>query len=181
MKVTFEQENYSQNKPYNNQTGEVEYDLLDNFRYSLNESVDKMNTLDFTLYLQDIAHTAREFLSGIPQKRNSSEWMNIYASCMLSLLNSITLNNKNKERIKSLGEIILQKPQLLTKIYKEERVNSIILFHLGESMRGYITVLVNRLKHLISADLSATATSYIPTEMTAKNLLLASLEEEGEY
>ena len=46
-------------------------------------------------------------------------------------------------------------------------------------MRGYITVLVNRLKHLISADLSATATSYIPTEMTAKNLLLASLEEEG--
>ena len=69
----------------------------------------------------------------------------------------------------------------MTKIYKEERVNSIILFHLGESMRGYITVLVNRLKHLISADLSATATSYIPTEMTAKNLLLASLEEEGEY
>lgn len=181
MKVTFEQENYSQNKPYDEQSGEVIYDLMDNFRYYINESVDKMSTLDFNLYLRDLSKTARDFLSKIPQKKNSSEWLNIYTSCMLSFLNQVTLNNKNKERIKRLGDIILQKPQLLTRIYKEERVDSIILFHLDESMRGYITVLVNRLKHLISADLSATAHSYIPTEMSAKNLLMASLEEEDDY
>ena len=181
MKVTFEQENYCQIQPYDKENKEPDYDISYSLRGSLNETVDKLNTLDFTLYLKDIPTTVREFLSSIPQKKNSSEWLNIYTSCLLSLLNSITLSNKNKERISSLKEIIIRKPELLTKLYKEEREDSIILFHLDESMRGYITVLVNRVKHLISADLSSTSRSYISPEVTAKNLLMASLEEEEEY
>ena len=63
-------------------------------------------------------------------------------------------------------------------MYKEERSTGIILFHLDESYRDYVTVLVNRVKHLIASDLSSEALTYVPSDMSAKSLLLSSIENE---
>ena len=179
MKVAFEQENYCQTKTYNKRTGQVGDDIsTSDFQFYLTETVDKLNTLDFNLYLHDVAKTTREFISKIPQKKGSAEWRNIYLSVLLSFLNSITLNNKNKELIREMGSIIIEKPQILNKMYKEERSTGIILFHLDESYRDYVTVLVNRVKHLIASDLSSEALTYVPSDMSAKSLLLSSMENE---
>lgn len=182
MKVQFEQENYQQNSAYDRGKKEVVYEIQNDFRQSLEESIDALSLVEFNLYLADVAKTARAFMEQIPTAKYSAEWMNIYTSVLLSFLNSITFNNANKQKIMTMKEILKQNPEVLDRLYKKERKDCIILYHLDEKYRAYVTVLYNRLRHLLAKDLSASLKKYIPSEINAKNLLMSSLEEEnGSY
>lgn len=136
-----------------------------------------MALIDFDLYLHDINKTCKRYLQRIPKKKNSCEWLNIYTSCILTFLNQVTLRNKNKERVKMLGEVINESPQILNAIYKEERKDGVILYHLGEEFHDYIYVLVNKMRHLVARDLSSTIHTFLPSEISAKGLLMASIED----
>lgn len=123
------------------------------------DSVDAFNVSNFNLYLEDIPSTIRNFLQKIPY--DGVEWLNIYTSCVLSFLNSITLTNHDMENIKSLQESGHIKSETLEKLYKSTREDAVVLFHLPPSMYDYIKVLTNEIRHLICEDLSEVLHSYV--------------------
>ena len=78
----------------------------------------------------------------MPYRVGTVEWENIYLSCLLSFLNSITLSRASIARVRHFAKNAKLSAELIDKIYKRERENSTILFHLPDSMHDYITVLV---------------------------------------
>lgn len=174
MKVDFEQEEYEKVQP------ELEAAYSYSEEYSLHnrlmESVDRLRVTDFSICMHDVCKTIKSYLSHIPYRNDRSTWENIYLSCLLSLLNSITLSNKNKKRISRLGERAT--PEIIYSIYEQERLDQVILFRLDESMRGYINILTNSIRHLIAKDLASCLDIYVPSEVGIQNLLKSSTDED---
>lgn len=139
------------------------------------EEASLFDQLSFSFTIGDIASIVRAHLRKIPYKRKSSEWMNIYISCMLTLLDSMTLSNY---QLKESRKLKIPKDVSLEKIYTELRYNEPILFHLDESMSNYIRVLVNELRHVIAAEISWKGDSYIPADAAMKSLICSSLDLE---
>lgn len=174
MKVDFEQEEYEKVQP------ELEAAYSYSEEYSLHnrlmESVDRLRVTDFSICMHDVCKTIKSYLSHIPYRNDRAVWENIYLSCLLSLLNSITLSNKNKKRISRLGERATS--EIIYSIYEQERIDQVILFRLDESMRGYINILTNSIRHLIAKDLASCLDIYVPSEVGIQNLLKSATDED---
>ena len=95
---------------------------------------------------------------------------------MLSLLNSITLSNRNKSKLVDLMKKDKLTPEHIDKFYKQERGNCIMLYHLDQSYKDYIKVILNELRHLISGDLSIILNDDMQAESSIKNILIASAD-----
>ena len=168
-KVDFEQENYAQVISENSD------DICEeSLRDKINKTVDTIHIVEFEASLHNICDTIKGFLKNIEYKQSDPMWHKIYMSCLLSFLSSITLSNKNKERLSHLDDIGMCKDYLLEDLLAEE--NDIILYHIDSSMYNYIRVLLNRIKHLIALDLCSNCKSYISSSANMKSLLLDSLE-----
>lgn len=101
-KVDFEQEHYSQVISYSNSDEEdVAFDVHYSFSDKLSESVDELTRVEFTQCLNDIITTFKWYLEKLPYNKNSVIWKNIYISCLLTILNSIVIDNKTYDRISS--------------------------------------------------------------------------------
>ena len=148
LKVDFEQSEYCQSISKEAYTDEVDY----NFNNLLNSYVNKLVFCEFNLLFNDIGKTCKAFLQTIPYKPNSSEWLNIYISVMLTFLNNVTLTNRQKKRIEHLTSTNRLTEDHIVSAY-DEQSNRAILFHLPEHMNDYIIVLVRQLKNLIAKDL----------------------------
>ena len=164
MKVDFEQKYYSQ--VIHENLDEDVYDDSYTFSDQLERYVDEIHLCEFKLYLNDVVKTSREFLKKIPYYKDRATWNNIYISCLLSFLNSITISNKNLDRINSFKNNKDDNPETMYKIYKEELEDSVILYHLEKDMKDYIEVLVKQLKHIISCDLSSMIQSSLPSNIS---------------
>ena len=98
-KVDFEQEFYSQvmSKPVDDASVDSGYSFSD----MLSESVDEISRVEFDVCLHDSIRTFRAYLKNIPYYSNRLEWNNIYISCLLTLLNSITVDKRTMDKINS--------------------------------------------------------------------------------
>ena len=152
MRVAFEQSSYAQCLlPLD---GDIESIGGASLKMRMQEDVDSLTLSDFNIYVDGIIRTIRTFLLQIPYKPNSVEWYNIYTSCLLSFLNSMVLPKESVERIKSCvssGCI----DSCTDREFKKNREKSVILYHLDESYRGYIQILTNELRKIVSKDLSS--------------------------
>lgn len=183
MKVDYEQQEYSQNNMSENPRVS-----LDDMKMDYSQIRDKVeNTgfakLNFECYLTQLAKTIKSCLVKIPEYSKKVEWNNIYLSCLLTLLNSITLTNKDKELVTNLSENLYE--DKLEKLYYKESQNCVILFHLPESMNNYIFVLCNKIKKSIAKDLSEIINCYETPESITKYAILESVsrlyeDEEGD-
>lgn len=171
MKVDFEQEHYCSN------ISTVEaLSGSEALTFSIMRSADALNVVEFSLHLGDCIQTIHEFLKSLPYEYKSKTWNNIYLSCLLTFLNSVTLSNKQKARIKHLDEINMIKDYLLEEMLQEESENAVILYHLDDSFHDYIFVLNKRIKHAIAADLSSCLHSHIYSEAVVTSMLMDSLD-----
>lgn len=173
MKVDFEQENYCQSDEDN---GTVYVSNFDLGQY-ISDEANIFNQMEFSYTLSSVSTIVRSHLEKIPYKKDSAEWLNIYVSCMLTLLDSITLSNFNKRRI---AKITRGKDQIVDRLYTELRYNDPILYHLDLSMSNYIKVLVNELRKVIASQLSFELHISASAEDATKNIILASLNGEEE-
>lgn len=137
------------------------------------ESSSLFDRIEFSLALDSVSQIVKSHLKKIPRRKNSSEWDNIYLSCMLTLIDSITLS---RGMLKKYNSLKMNKDSYLDSAYKELRYQDPILYHLPESMSNYIRVLVNELRHVIAAELSWKVDCYIPADATMKSLICTSLE-----
>ena len=133
------------------------------------------DSMSYSFTLGEISSIVRAHLKKIPYKTRSAEWMNIYTSCMLTLLNSMTLSNY---QLKEFRKLKLPKYETLERLYTQLRYEDPILFHLDPSMSTYIRVLVAELRHVIAAELSWKGDFYISANESMKNLICNSMELE---
>lgn len=183
-KMEFEQEFYSQAlSPALNESDDVEYALNYTFSDKLSESIEDITAVDFELCLNDICLTTKNFLKKIPYKTNPVVWNNIYLSCLLTLINNLTLSNKTIARIDNLKYDIRNRPRAVDNLFKDSPENYVILYHLDKSMRDYIWILTQEVKHLIAKDLSLSLHNYIPVSTSLNTIALAdiNLEEYSDY
>ena len=137
------------------------------------ESSSLFDRIEFSLSLDSISEIVRSHLKKIPRKKDSSEWMNIYLSCMLTLLDSVTLTRAMLTKYRNMK---LHKDDYLDSAYEELRNQKPILYHLPDTMSNYIRVLVNELRHVIASELSWKTDCYIPSDASMKSLICTSLE-----
>lgn len=165
------------NKSVDNQAQNQEIIDMTTFQQQLRDTVEGLSIVDFNCYMQDIPKTIKAYLKNIPQEKGKAEWDNIYLSCLLSILNSITLPNAVLIKLKTLPPMSI-KQNYIEKLYHDERQNSTILFHLPENMLDYVTVLVNKLRRIIIGDLVSILHVYIPTTVGMENLMSSAIEED---
>ena len=163
LKVDFEQETYHQLNILDNP------EVTDQTLYSCHELSNlyigyNFAEIDIDDYLHRLSAVIKDFLSDIPYLKNSSDWYNIYTSCLLSFLNSITLSRHNLERLSKKDKYKTTTVEYLNKLYQEETRDFVILYHLDASMKSYINVLTNRIKMLVIKDL--TELHYINDSLT---------------
>ena len=139
------------------------------------ESASLFDRLEFSVSIESVASIVRSHLRKIPKRKNSAEWSNIYLSCMLTLLDSITLTRTMMSKYDSLK---LKKEEYLDSVYEELRYQEPILYHLPNSMSNYIRVLVNELRHVLASELSWKTECYIPADASMKSLICTSLDLE---
>lgn len=139
------------------------------FSNYLSNSADELIKAEFKCCLNDITKTIKFFLKDIPY--TGAEYKNIYMSCLLSFLNSITLS---KEEIIRIKQVSIDYDNVLDRSFKALEKDFVILYHLPESMRAYITVLVKQLKHIIAKDL----TDIINTEVDIISLSEVMIQKE---
>lgn len=170
LKVDFEQSEYCQTISRDACIEDIPY----NFNYVLSDTLDGISFCEFNSVLNDIGRTCKHFLKSIPYKQNTSEWLNIYTSVMLTFLNMITLSNHRKERIEHLGGTLRLTDTHIKEAFEKECEREAILFHLPDSMSDYIIVLARQLKHIVAKDLSDILHTSISSDMT---LLPLSINE----
>ena len=139
------------------------------------EQTSLFDTMSYSYTLGEISSIVKAHLRKIPHKQHSAEWMNIYLSCMLTLLSSMTLSN---HQIREFKKLKIPKYELLERLYAQLRYEEPILFHLDPSMSTYIKVLVTELRHVIAAELSWKGDFYISAEESMKNLICNAMELE---
>ena len=158
----------------------VEYLNIDSDSFSMyvGNKVDFIGKFEFGDYLESIDVIVKDSLKTIPYKNNSVMWTNIYISCLLSLLNSITLKNKDIRRLNGFKRPNSLTNELLNDLYLEERYNSVILYHLDDCMYNYIWALTNKIRHHLSTELSQSLHTRTPSNITMKNLLMSNTSEQ---
>jgi hypothetical protein len=154
---------------------------IDGFSMYTQRKIDSIGTLEIKSLLGTANDFIKEYLKDIPYPKDSTIWTNIYISCMLTFLNSVTLRNKDIKRIENFKRPNSVSDTLLNKLYINERYSSTILYHLDDSMYNYITVLTNKIRHLLSTEISQSLHTYTPSFVTMKNLLMSNTSENKDY
>lgn len=173
-KVAFEQQNYAQTEITLNENENVVY-VGHTFANKISDSVDDLMKVEFRCCLGDCCNTIKEFLKKIPYKYKSAEWYNIYISCLLSFLNSITLSKDDINKLNN-AKYRINDHSLLIKLYdKQQSEDFVILYHLDECMKDYIRILVVQIKHVIAKDLSELLHTDIDTGSMSYPMILSEI------
>lgn len=129
-----------------------------------------------------IGHIVNDVVDDTPYKSDKLMIKNLKISCLLSLLNTITLNNvsvKRLERKKDKKSIITQ--DVLDKMYDKEKENAIILWHLDDNMTDVVKVLVNKIRNIFCDNVVETKKSYeLPDNLMESILMTAFDSSDGE-
>ena len=142
------------------------------------ETYRSLLTVEYSQYISEICSTIRNFLKSSPYYKNKSLRHNIYLSCLLTLLKTMTVSNRNKERITGRkGNRPTSMLNLVDNIYAEERKDSVVLYHLDPSMGNYISTLVNEIKKEVAKDLRFIVGSNEPPDQVVKDILISPIEE----
>lgn len=161
-KVDYEQEHYTQ-QPNN----ELQNSLIDNsIRQIKRSSIDD----NFKTYLTSLSKTLNNFIyENTIYRDNIVLLKNIKISCLLSILNSITFTNSELYDIKTKYTKEESKFLYLCKLYKLNRDNFVILYHLDDSFHDYIKIMVRRLFSIIEDDLKDLI---VEAEYTTEDIML---------
>lgn len=171
-KIVFEAEHYSQimSQDEINIDEQPEY----TFQSILQDSIDELELVEFDSCLRDACKTIKNFLRKTPYKDNKLLSHNIYISCLLSFLNSITLSHEDMERIKSIKTASVA-DTYIDNCFEKENKNFTVLYHLPQDMNNYIHVLTKEAKHAVAKDLSIDCHTEITSNTGLQSLTLHEL------
>lgn len=131
------------------------------FRDSLVETMDGLRSIDFEHNLDRCFDITRDIMSQTPYRKDSVEWHNIYMSCMLTLLNYVTLSREQKRIAKNLNQEGKINQRSLGKQFGINRNSGVKLYRLPDNMTKYIHVLSRKMMKAIASNLSDIVGGYV--------------------
>lgn len=171
-KITFEQNRNQQNIEIGEQ---FTYDLRYDFHSRIRDTVHNLKAIEYSAYIQDIVPTIKSHVYSVVKFEDKVTTNNIYLSCVLSFLNSVVLPNKTQEKLnKMMSDGIKQ--SAINRMYQFERTNSTILYHLNDSYKDYVSVLVNEVRQIIAKDMSSIMQTDVYSDSLAEDLLQYSFK-----
>ena len=160
-KVAYEQKNYSQKYVELESVDISQADSINTIT-NLRDSLNFDTEINLNVYFDSISKTIKHYIQhNSPYRKNKMMVKNIYISCMLSILNSLTFSNNTKTELENKYSSPEAKFKYLCSEYKNNRDNCIILYHLPQKYKNYITVLVRQLYSLIGKDIQSICTQRI--------------------
>ena len=149
-KVLFEQQNYSQKLSNSDiHIPVTEYAFNNQIRENRHRQVDS----NVKLYIGALGKTIFSFIDKECIYNDRLIRKNIKISCCLSLLNSIVFTQEVIDNINIKYKTPEAKFNYLCTEYELNRLENIVLYHLDESYRNYVTVLVRKVFALIENDI----------------------------
>ena len=149
-KCAFEHDNYSQK--IINKTTDLDY--KSNINNRLKDTLIYNSETDIDIYLKTISKEIRNIVySNCVYKDDKLLMENIYISCLLSVINSFTFTEVDIENISSTYSLPESKYKYITRLYKKNRDNCIILYNLEESYHDYIQIIVRRIFKKLQDDI----------------------------
>lgn len=156
---------------------QIRHDMVSSAR---NQGVDFIHK-EVDSYFTTIHRTIKHFLKTIPYAKDPLMSHNIYISCMMTLINQLTLSNQNKHRL-GLRQVHGYNVQgFMDQVYKQEVEKSVVCYHIPQSLSNYIRVLVNRIKRLICDDIKYMVGSITNTDEVVQAILTSGFASNGEY
>ena len=152
----------------------ADFDLFDFGDYLIDASSES-DFHSYTMCYVDPSKVVCKYLSKKPKKKHSSEWMNIYISCLYTI----------NDRIRCLQAVSRDLNPVTDAIEYNRRMRAVknkkpILFHVDETMSNYIDTLVTVIIHAISSELSYSVAAKVSVSTCLHNLVAAANNDEDE-
>lgn len=142
---------------------------LGDFSDYLIDASSEYDTTSYSLLCFRAADIIKKYLLKIPRKKNSSEWSNIYTSCLL------TLENRIKVAADLCRNLDINKDaQQVNRIVRNLKKLPPVLYHLSESYSTYISVLVNESIHALASELTTEIHHNVSVSNCLRNLVTAA-------
>lgn len=147
---------------------DVEKPTEDYLLYSFNnlfyQLSSKLWISDFKFCIDSIPSIIDNFFRRIPRKKNSTEWLDIKTSVVLTFWNRLKLSDYQENRLKSLQESRRLTDKKLIRVFLDNKYNSdCILIGLDDKYRDYVNILCNELFATIGKELMDTIESPVGT------------------
>ena len=172
-KVDFEQTYYDQT--FSHETLNVDTGIGYTFNDTLIDSIDSIENVDFNLCLGDVVSTIKSYIYSLPFKKDKTFTLNLYLSCLLTFLSTITPRTLELNRIRELKLSDNKKFELIEQLYHQFTLDDVILYHLDETYTQYVFLLTKVVKHLVANDLSFITHTQIQSESSLKSMLVNSV------
>lgn len=113
--------------------------------------VDDSNPIDeieFSVSLETIDRIIHNYLDKIPHKKHSAEWTNIYISCLLTILQYMTPDERQRKIIHR------GRQSDVLRMFDEMRHSPTIIYHVSDDYSNYISTLVREVCSVVATELS---------------------------
>lgn len=180
LKINYQQENYAE--IFNDislNSGDADT-LKQDITYKVIQENNKLADVDMRYYLEQFAFTIKKEIKQGPYAHDRRVQHNLFLSIVFSFLRTLTLSNKNHNRVEVRASRKAPPEVYIKKIYKEESVDGIVLWHLPVSWHNYVNTLFNRVKRTFCEDLRFLIGANQPTEDVIKSVLLSPVMDEFE-
>ena len=179
-KVDFEQEHYDQTfSKVDNEELNVDVGIGYTFSDSLIDSMDELNKINFKLCLHDLTNTIHSYVFNLPFKNDIVFTNNLYLSCLLTFLSSITPRTYELDRISKLKLVQHREIEIDEILENTFTIDDVIVFHLDSRYKKYIYLLTKEIKHLIANDLSLIINDELGSESVLKSILIQDIIDKG--
>lgn len=150
-KRMFEHENYSQKITLKSNS---EYDYSADIASKLEDTLIYNSASDVDLYLKSISKEIKNIVYSTCNFTSDKKVLkNIYISSLASVVNSLTFTEADLENIENTYTLPESKYKYITRLYKKNRDNCVILYNLPDSYKDYITVMVRRIFKALEVDI----------------------------
>lgn len=147
---------YSKTITKQEQVDEIEESTLcsqDRVDFVVKQSLERANRVDFSLCLGDVCKTIKRFVDKTPYGK-TAQGRNLYISCLMSMLNMTTLRASSREFLAKERKRVRVTDSMVNELYKREREDFVILYHLDDSLKDYVRVLTLMAYNIVKEDLS---------------------------
>ncbi|MBO7697102.1 MAG: hypothetical protein J6T10_31100 [Methanobrevibacter sp.] len=126
-----------------------------------------------------MTNTIKSYIYSLPFKEDKVFINNLYLSCLLTFLSSITPKASDLERISKLKLASHRDVEIDELLSDSFTVDDVIVFHLDTKYRKYIYLLTKKVKHLIANDLSLILNDELGSESVLKSVLVRDIMDKG--
>lgn len=178
LKVNYQKANFEQVFQEGSLQGNAPTQILDDKISDIRNLNSSLVSVECNYYLSSIHSSIRGILEKTPYRNDKVILHNLYISCLLTFLKSITLSKRSLARLEDRKAKKLSLEGVLDGLYaRESREDNIVLYHLDPSMHNYVAFLFNKIKKEVVKDLNYIIGSYEPSESVIKDLLMSPLED----